>query len=138
MNGFASTLFSGKRYAVVGLGRNGLPTALGLLAMGAEVVAWDDNPAARDGAKGLDLRDPAVGDFDFDALVLSPGIPHRLPKQVHHHRVAGAYPGTCPRARRGRRQPRAGFAVVAAAATSWGVRAGNVLLYVGANRLCTV
>jgi UDP-N-acetylmuramoylalanine--D-glutamate ligase len=29
---------------------------------------------------GLDLRDPAQGDFEFDALVLSPGIPHRLPK----------------------------------------------------------
>jgi UDP-N-acetylmuramoylalanine--D-glutamate ligase len=80
MNGFASTLFGGRRYAVVGLGKNGLPTALGLRAMGAEVVAWDDNPAARDAAQGLDLRDPAGEKFDFDALVLSPGIPHRLPE----------------------------------------------------------
>jgi UDP-N-acetylmuramoylalanine--D-glutamate ligase len=80
MNGFAPTLFRARRYAVVGLGRNGLPTALGLQAMGAQVVAWDDNPAARDAARGLDLRDPAQGEFDFDALVLSPGIPHRLPK----------------------------------------------------------
>jgi UDP-N-acetylmuramoylalanine--D-glutamate ligase len=80
MNTFAPTIFSGKRYAVVGLGRNGLPAAHGLQAMGAEVVAWDDNPAARIAAQGLDLRDPAVAPFDFDALVLSPGIPHRLPK----------------------------------------------------------
>jgi UDP-N-acetylmuramoylalanine--D-glutamate ligase len=80
MRRFSATLFSGKRYAVVGLGKNGLPAALGLRAMGADVVAWDDNPAARAGAEGLELRDPVEGAFDFDALVLSPGIPHRLPK----------------------------------------------------------
>jgi UDP-N-acetylmuramoylalanine--D-glutamate ligase len=80
MSTFAPTLFSGRRYAVVGLGKNGLPAALGLRAMGADVVAWDDNPVSRAAAHGLDLRDPAEGKFDFDALVLSPGIPHRLPK----------------------------------------------------------
>jgi UDP-N-acetylmuramoylalanine--D-glutamate ligase len=80
MSPFPATLFSGKRFAVVGLGKNGLPAATGLRAMGAAVVAWDDNPASRAAAVGLDLRDPAQGNFDFDALVLSPGIPHRLPK----------------------------------------------------------
>ena len=80
MTGFAPTLFSGKRFAVVGLGKNGLPAALALRAMGAGVVAWDDNPASRAAAEGFDVRDPADGPFDFDALVLSPGIPHRLPK----------------------------------------------------------
>jgi UDP-N-acetylmuramoylalanine--D-glutamate ligase len=117
MSTFAPTLFSGKRFAVVGLGKNGLPAALALQAMGAEVVAWDDNPEARaalsvmagegppstslsgsapqgvdggpspamtdsaEGSRGtLVVRDPADGKFDFDALVLSPGIPHRLPK----------------------------------------------------------
>jgi UDP-N-acetylmuramoylalanine--D-glutamate ligase len=50
MNGFSDTLFAGKRFAVVGLGKNGLPAVLALAAMGAEVVAWDDNPAARAGA----------------------------------------------------------------------------------------
>jgi len=80
MSTFSSTLFKGKRYAVVGLGKNGLPAAVALRAMGADVVAWDDNPAARAAAEGLDLRDPAEGTFDFDAVVLSPGIPHRLPK----------------------------------------------------------
>jgi UDP-N-acetylmuramoylalanine--D-glutamate ligase len=80
MTDFPPTLFSGKRYAVVGLGKNGLPAALALRAMGAGVVAWDDNPASRAAARDLDLRDPVGEKFDFDALVLSPGIPHRLPK----------------------------------------------------------
>ena len=86
MSGFAPGIFSGKRFAVVGLGKNGLPAALALRAMGADVVAWDDNAASRAAAVGLTLADPAVGAFDFDALVLSPGIPHRLPKP---HPVAG-------------------------------------------------
>src|SRR3979490_866860 len=80
MSSFSPTLFSGKRFAVVGLSKNGLPAALGLRAMGADVVAWDDNPAARAAADGVALRDPLQGPLDFDALVLSPGIPHRLPK----------------------------------------------------------
>jgi len=80
MSAFAPTLFRGKRFAVVGLGKNGLPAALALQAMGAEVTAWDDNEASRAAAAGLVLRDSATGSFDFDALVLSPGIPHRLPK----------------------------------------------------------
>jgi UDP-N-acetylmuramoylalanine--D-glutamate ligase len=90
MSTFAPTIFSGKRFAVVGLGKNGLPAVAGLRAMGAEVVAWDDNPAARaaldvmtggrDPMPGLAVRDLIEGKFDFDALILSPGIPHRLPK----------------------------------------------------------
>ena len=71
-------LFAGRRYAVVGLGRNGLPVARALLAMGADVGVWDDSPEAR-AASGLTLHDPASGLHGFDALVLSPGIPHRLP-----------------------------------------------------------
>jgi UDP-N-acetylmuramoylalanine--D-glutamate ligase len=84
MTRFPTSIFDGKRFAVVGLGKNGLPAAQGLAAMGAEIVAWDDNPAARAVVPGdvanLELRDPALGPFDFDALVLSPGIPHRLPQ----------------------------------------------------------
>jgi UDP-N-acetylmuramoylalanine--D-glutamate ligase len=159
MSAFSSTLFGGKRFAVVGLGKNGLPAALGLRAMGADVVAWDDSPATRAAAldvmagaeppsaaaldvmagedppstpcgeglgKGVDggpppamtgscdraaspapqaavldvmagshdratpgasgspgslvVRDLSEGLFEFDALVLSPGIAHRLPK----------------------------------------------------------
>ena len=36
---FPPDVFAGQRFAVVGLGRNGLPVARALLAMGADVVA---------------------------------------------------------------------------------------------------
>ena len=71
-------VFTGRRYAVAGLGRNGLPVARALLAMGAAVDVWDDRADARATA-GLPVRDPALGLAGYDALVLSPGIPHRLP-----------------------------------------------------------
>jgi UDP-N-acetylmuramoylalanine--D-glutamate ligase len=75
---WSPTLFAGRRYAVVGLGRNGLPAARALVAMGADVSVWDDGEAARADA-GLPLHDPALGYAGFDALVLSPGIPHTVP-----------------------------------------------------------
>ena len=76
--------FAGQRIAVVGLGRAGLPAALRLREWGAEVVAWDDDPARRDEAAraGVALRDMTAVPFGSDALLLSPGIPHRLPR-VH-------------------------------------------------------
>jgi UDP-N-acetylmuramoylalanine--D-glutamate ligase len=80
MSTFPNNLFAGKRFAVLGLGRNGLPAARALAAMGADVVAWDDNVAARVDAADVVLRDLRTDDFAFDALVLSPGIPHALPK----------------------------------------------------------
>jgi UDP-N-acetylmuramoylalanine--D-glutamate ligase len=79
------TLFAGKRFAVVGLGRNGLPAARTLVAMGAQVTVWDDKPAAREAATGLDVREPDMA--ATDALILSPGIPHRLPAP---HPIAAA------------------------------------------------
>ncbi|HEY8288117.1 MAG TPA: UDP-N-acetylmuramoyl-L-alanine--D-glutamate ligase [Acetobacteraceae bacterium] len=79
MRQFPSDLFVGQRFLVVGLGKNGLPTARALVAMGAAVTAWDDTPAARAAAPDLVLRDPREGELACDALVLSPGIPHRLP-----------------------------------------------------------
>jgi UDP-N-acetylmuramoylalanine--D-glutamate ligase len=80
MTGFPSNLFAGKKFAVVGLGLNGRPAADALRAMGADVTAWDDNEPARAAAPDLTLRDLREGPLDFDAIVLSPGIPHRLPK----------------------------------------------------------
>lgn len=77
--------FSGQRFAVVGLGRAGLPSARRLRDWGAEILCWDDGEAARGLAQeaGLPVGDPAaVAGFPFDALLLSPGIPHRLPR-VH-------------------------------------------------------
>jgi UDP-N-acetylmuramoylalanine--D-glutamate ligase len=43
----ASSLWRGKRYAVLGLARSGAATVRALLASGAEVVAWDSSEAAR-------------------------------------------------------------------------------------------
>src|ERR1700722_19492843 len=80
MTAFPTDLFASMRFAVIGLGQNGRPAAEALVSMGAEVIAWDDNEAARAAAPDLTLRDPRDGAFDFDAVVLSPGIPHRLPK----------------------------------------------------------
>ncbi len=92
MNGFPSDLFAGSRFAVLGLGKNGWPAAQALAAMGAEVIAWDDRQtppplaggdrAAKriDGEGSLEIKDFAAVPFNFDALILSPGIPHTLPK----------------------------------------------------------
>ena len=73
-------VFAGKRFAVVGLGKAGAPAARALAAMGAEVFAWDDGAAARAAAPDLTLLPPEQIAGRVDALVLSPGIPHRLPK----------------------------------------------------------
>ncbi|TCH97507.1 UDP-N-acetylmuramoyl-L-alanine--D-glutamate ligase [Roseococcus sp. SYP-B2431] len=73
--------FAGLRVAVVGLGKAGLPAARRLREWGAEVTAWDDRAPGREAAAaaGLHVADPA-GDFIQDALLLSPGIPHALPR----------------------------------------------------------
>ena len=42
-----SSLWRGKRYAVLGLARSGQATVRALLASGAEVLAWDSDPDAR-------------------------------------------------------------------------------------------
>jgi UDP-N-acetylmuramoylalanine--D-glutamate ligase len=76
------TPFAGEAVAVMGLGRAGLPGAQALLRLGARVLAWDDSEPARRqaAAAGVPLADLATADFGaIDALLLSPGIPHRLP-----------------------------------------------------------
>ena len=85
---FPGDIFTGQRFAVVGLGRNGLPAARALLAMGAEVTVWDDKQPARDAAaaEGLTVAEPVMR--GLTALVLSPGIPHLLP--VPHPLAAAA------------------------------------------------
>jgi UDP-N-acetylmuramoylalanine--D-glutamate ligase len=82
MTGFPANLFAGARFAILGLGKNGLPAARALRAMAADVVLWDDGEAQRAAAvaEGFTVTDLATGDFTFNALILSPGIPHRLPK----------------------------------------------------------
>jgi UDP-N-acetylmuramoylalanine--D-glutamate ligase len=82
MNGFPDNLFSGARFAVLGLGRNGWPAAQALAAMGADIVVWDDDEAARTHAitPRLTVADLLTVPLSFDAVILSPGIPHLLPK----------------------------------------------------------
>ena len=144
-------LFAGRRFAVVGLGRNGLPAAQALAAMGASVTAWDDkklprlahlplplreraeapqgfrvqstwngaggrgegspthaatsqrDPSPNPSLKGrgtdylpnFDLRDPTPDLASYDALILSPGIPHNLP--TPHPAAAAAIAAGHPR-----------------------------------------
>ena len=75
---------AGQRIAVLGLGRSGLSAARALRAGGAQVLAWDDNPAAREvalseGFEVQDLSGASVFD-DIAALIVSPGIPHLYPQ----------------------------------------------------------
>jgi UDP-N-acetylmuramoylalanine--D-glutamate ligase len=74
--------FKGRRVAVLGLAKSGRAAAQSLAAGGARVLAWDDNPAARDAvASGIPLHDLAAVDWrDVSALVLSPGIPLSFPE----------------------------------------------------------
>jgi len=75
--------FRGQTVAVFGLGRTGVTAALSLVAGGATVWAWDDNLGSRETAerKGVPLKNLKKADWsDVDVFVLSPGVPHDLPK----------------------------------------------------------
>lgn len=75
--------FQGQTLAVFGLGRTGITAALSLAKGGADVWAWDDNEAARNAAAehGVSIKDLKKADWsEFFALVLSPGVPDKLPK----------------------------------------------------------
>jgi UDP-N-acetylmuramoylalanine--D-glutamate ligase len=86
-----SEAFRGKRYAVLGLARSGAATVRALVASGAQVEGWDDNPEAMRGLieqlkqdrvklgteagftpKNWLLARDLTG---FDAVVVSPGVP---------------------------------------------------------------
>ena len=70
--------FEGRTVAVFGLARTGLAAARALQAGGAQVVLWDEKPAARKAAAdaGFELEDLAKADWSrFAALMLSPGVP---------------------------------------------------------------
>ncbi|MCQ8277187.1 UDP-N-acetylmuramoyl-L-alanine--D-glutamate ligase [Acetobacteraceae bacterium KSS8] len=80
---FPPSLFAGRRFAVLGLGRNGGPVVRALSGMGAAIQCWDDGEASRAALVPLPERvtmAPIESLDGFDALVLSPGIPHILPK----------------------------------------------------------
>jgi UDP-N-acetylmuramoylalanine--D-glutamate ligase len=88
--------FMGKTVALFGLGGSGIATARALVAGGADVIAWDDNPdsVARAAAEGIATRDLRDGDWSsISSLVLSPGVPLTHPKphwSVELARTAGA------------------------------------------------
>jgi UDP-N-acetylmuramoylalanine--D-glutamate ligase len=84
------SVLNGSAYVVLGLARSGLTTVRALMAAGIGCVAWDDNEAARAqaAAMGATLAEPSSIDWSkFAALVISPGIPNRLPRP---HPVAAA------------------------------------------------
>ena len=73
----------GKRIALFGLGGSGLSTARALIAGGAEVTCWDDNPGTveKAGADGIPVGDLHALDWaTVDSLVLAPGVPLTHPK----------------------------------------------------------
>jgi UDP-N-acetylmuramoylalanine--D-glutamate ligase len=75
--------FNKKHVALFGLGGSGLATAEALMAGGAIVSAWDDNPdsVAKAIARGIHTQNLAQADWkSFDAFVLSPGVPLTHPK----------------------------------------------------------
>ncbi len=77
------TTFKGKSVALFGLGGSGLATALALAAGGADVTAWDDNPASVENASAAGIRTADLRTLDWKgiaALVLSPGVPLTHPK----------------------------------------------------------
>ncbi|MBB5040956.1 UDP-N-acetylmuramoyl-L-alanine--D-glutamate ligase [Shinella fusca] len=77
------TTFKGKSVALFGLGGSGLATALALAAGGADVTAWDDNPASVENASAAGVKTGDLRALDWsalDALVLSPGVPLTHPK----------------------------------------------------------
>lgn len=79
----AASTFRGRRVALFGLGGSGLATAKSLVAGGAEIFAWDDNPAQVEVARAADIPVADLRDLDWtslDTLVLAPGVPLTHPK----------------------------------------------------------
>jgi len=90
-----SHAFAGRKVAVFGLARTGLSAVASLKAGGAQVIAWDDNSAARDlaGQAGAELTPWREWAWtQIAAMILSPGVPLTHPKPhevVQHARRAG-------------------------------------------------
>lgn len=77
------TALKDKTIALFGLGGSGLATAKAIVAGGAQVIAWDDNPqsVAKAQAEGVATGDLRQADWtQFSTLVLSPGVPLTHPK----------------------------------------------------------
>jgi UDP-N-acetylmuramoylalanine--D-glutamate ligase len=85
----ALSRFRDRRVGVLGLARSGLAVARALRAGGADVVAWDDDPAALQRAMELGAWPGEAEDLaELAALVVSPGVPTSFP--APHPLVAAA------------------------------------------------
>ena len=74
--------YKDKTLAILGLGRTGRSVAQALVGAGAHVTVWDDGESGRKAAEadGLAVVDPKEWPWtSLDALVMSPGIPHKHP-----------------------------------------------------------
>ncbi len=89
--GIVSSVFAGKRYAVLGLARSGLATVECLAASGASVTAWDTREEARaEVADKAEIADPLAIDLaGCDGVVVSPGVPLNRHPIADHARAAG-------------------------------------------------
>ncbi|MEJ8311490.1 UDP-N-acetylmuramoyl-L-alanine--D-glutamate ligase [Agrobacterium larrymoorei] len=77
------TSFADQKVALFGLGGSGLATARALVAGGADVVAFDDNPdsVAKAESQGIPTADLRTLDWSkLAAFVLAPGVPLTHPK----------------------------------------------------------
>lgn len=89
------TSFANQKVALFGLGGSGLATARALVAGGADVVAFDDNPDSVAKAKGEGIPTADLRTLDWSklaAFVLAPGVPLTHPKphwSVDFAKVAG-------------------------------------------------
>ena len=86
-----SPIFAGRKYAVLGLARSGLASVEALVASGAEVMAWDNRPEAREAVAGkaevAELLQSVLR--GFDGVVVSPGVPLNRHPIVEHASRAG-------------------------------------------------
>jgi UDP-N-acetylmuramoylalanine--D-glutamate ligase len=77
------SLFANKKFAILGLGRSGISTAIALKEGGADIIAWDDSEQGRKRAEelGFELAPMTFKILkNVDTLVVSPGIPLTFPE----------------------------------------------------------
>jgi len=74
---------AGKSFGIYGLGATGIASAKTLIASGADVYSWDENPEVCEQTANTEYRaeHPVKWPWDkLDALILSPGIAYTHPK----------------------------------------------------------
>ncbi len=83
--------YADKRVGVYGLGRTGISVVQTLLAGGAEVLCWDDDPGRREAGNelGATAIEPTIDAWQgIVAVVLSPGVPLTFPEPHPVARIA--------------------------------------------------